>query len=169
MARAQSNAVTVDAEQLEEAEAVRRLVLAIKPIDPEKMLFKGHRTDILPRLRGEADRPAPTFTVSETAKIFFGRTSWWLRWCERMGKTSKGGKLVKVELNGKRVTKFVGGKKVVEGRTGSNHSRNYTLGDIERLAHILAQNGAIDGVSLGIALMVARNIAIVWRMPFNES
>lgn len=83
----------------------------------------------------------PTFEPGEITKIFFNRSSHWLRWRERQGHIVYDGE-------------------VVGSRTDVG-SRYYTLGDVEKMIHALMQNGAVDAQRGYNALMVVRYIAIV--------
>jgi len=67
----------------------------------------------------------PRFTVTEVAKVFFARSSHWLRWRERRGFLSDGR-----------------GRLVVDHRTDGG-SRYYTLHDIDLMARTLYRNHAI--------------------------
>lgn len=89
--------------------------------------------------RTEDGLPLPNYTVQETAKVFFGKGSDWLRWRYRPA------------------THFPDGYFVLDGvvlrpkRTESGN-RYYTLADIERMAHALVENNAIDGEHLLIII-----------------
>jgi hypothetical protein len=85
--------------------------------------------------RTEDGIPLPNYTVQETAKFFFGRGSDWLRWRYRPANDYPDGYFV---LNGTILT-------AKRTKTGN---RYYTLADIERMAHALAQNHALDGEQL---------------------
>ena len=78
------------------------------------------------------NRPRPNFSVQEAAQAFFGKTSWWLRWCYRAAPGKPNGSFV---LNG---------VLIVPKRTAKG-SRYYTLADIERMAHALAEGRSISG------------------------
>lgn len=82
----------------------------------------------------ENNQPNPSYAVQEAAKMFFARGSWWLRWKYRPESYPKGSFL----LNG---------VSVVPKRT-SRGNRYYTLADIERMAHSLAEQGSIGGEKL---------------------
>lgn len=86
---------------------------------------------------------APHFTVSEVARVFFGRTSHWIRWQEGLGNFS------------------LDGTEVGTDRTPSG-ARTYTLADVELMAHALATNGAISGRQLNDALLVVSTNARIW-------
>lgn len=102
------------------------------------------------------NQPYPNFSVQETAKTFFGRGPDWLRWRYREARDYPHGYFV---LNGANAD----GEPVqvvLEPKRNENDIRYYTLADIERMAHALAQNHAIDGAMLAnileIVLLVAR-------------
>lgn len=95
-------------------------------IDPDKMMLAGVDTS-----------KKPVFTISEMAKVFFARTSHWVRWLE------SGDKMV---LDGEPV-----------GKRRSGHSaREYTLTDVEEIAHGLAQQGVINGTQLRQTLTMVK-------------
>lgn len=85
----------------------------------------------------------PTYSVAEVAKMFFGRSPHWIRWRERKGW---------IELDG---------EKVATERTEVG-ARRYTLTDIEKMAHALAQTGAIDPEQLHNALRVVQYQARIY-------
>lgn len=95
-------------------------------IDPEKMMLKGIDTS-----------SGPLFTISEMAKFFFARSSHWVRWLESKNK---------MLLDGQPV-----------GQRRSGHSaREYTLSDVEEIAHGLAQQQAITGTQLRQTLTIVK-------------
>lgn len=77
----------------------------------------------------------PVFTVSEVAKFFFARSSHWIRWRERQGHFTLDG----VDVGGHRT----------EGG-----ARRYTLSDIEKMSHALAQARVINGSQLTNTLLL---------------
>lgn len=85
----------------------------------------------------------PVFTVSEVAKVFFGRSPHWVRWRERKGFF------------------ILDGEEVGTHRTDEG-ARRYTLADVEKMAHALAQKEAINGAQLANALLMVRTCAKVW-------
>lgn len=85
----------------------------------------------------------PRYSVGELAKVFFGRSSHWIRWNERKGR---------LVLDGERV----GADRSASG------ARTYNLADIERMAHALAQNGGIDGMQLLNALRIVQAQARIY-------
>jgi hypothetical protein len=137
-------------------DVLRRMVIATEEIDPNRMIFDGIDTTTLPN-----GRPGPTFSVGEVAKVFFGRTGHWIRWCENKGKLTLDGKQV-----GHRTT-FLddeGNQALTgEGRPKPGY-RYYTLADVEAMAHALAQHQTIDGGELIMVLATARNIAVQWKI-----
>lgn len=93
--------------------------------------------------------PEPSFTVQEVAKFFFGKGPDWLRWRARPNKTThpKG--------------YFVLDGKVLEPSRTQAGFRYYTLADVERMAHALAQTGAIDGQALVHAVVMVKHCALI--------
>lgn len=79
--------------------------------------------------------PNPTYTVQEAAKFFFGKGADWLRWRTKHTPDNPQGFFV------------LDGEPLPDRRTDAGF-RYYTLADIERMAHALAQNGGIDGGTL---------------------
>lgn len=91
-------------------------------IDPDSLMLAGIDTS-----------KAPLYSVGEVAKVFFARSAHWVRWVEREGKL------------------VIDGKPVAQERSKAG-SREYSLTDIELMAHALAINGAITGAQLRLAL-----------------
>lgn len=87
----------------------------------------------------------PLYGVPETAKFFFGRGSSWLRVNER-----------KAMLDGKPLEEVIGPR-------DANQRREYTLYDIERMAHAFAESQIITGERLRLALRLLQLQAHVWR------
>jgi hypothetical protein len=81
--------------------------------------------------------------VSEVAKDFFGRSSHWVRWLE----TQNAFVLDDVPLEMSRTAKG---------------ARVYTLGDVERMTHALAQQGKINGAQAANALHVVQTVSRIW-------
>jgi hypothetical protein len=115
------------------------IVIGDAAIDPDKWLFPRQFEPIKP---GSTVRP--TFTVTEVAKFFFARSSAWLRNNER-----------KATLDDVPLTEYLG--------RGVGERREYTLYDIERVAHGLAQCGLISGERLRLALRLLQLEAHCWR------
>jgi hypothetical protein len=88
-----------------------------------------------PRPAGAGD--SPTFTVGEVAKFFFGRTSYWLRWCERKAHSTTS-------------------PATVADRRSDGHNRAYTLEDVEKVARMLYENRAISETKLIRVLMLIK-------------
>lgn len=86
----------------------------------------------------------PLFSVSEVGKVFFARSPHWVRWRERKGE-------------------FVLDEEDVAGQRTDGGSRVYNLEDIEKIAHALAQHGAIDGNQLNLALLTVQLQAQIWQ------
>lgn len=85
--------------------------------------------------------PLPHYTVQETSKVFFARGSDWLRWRYRPATHYPKGYFV---LNGV----------ILEPKRTESGNRYYTLADIERMAHALAENSAINGEQLSIIVQI---------------
>lgn len=119
--------------------------------DPDMLLPDGQRFYLDP----DTTPSFPRFKVKEVAEIFFGKSDDWLRW--RMRPNDK---RVKDKVTGK-TTVIKGdhpdGFFILDGvplefkRTGPG-ARYFTLSDIERMAHALAQGGHIDGQRLTLVL-----------------
>jgi hypothetical protein len=115
------------------------IVIGDASIDTEKWLFPRQFEPIKP---GSTVRP--TFTVNEVAKFFFARSPSWVRNTER-----------KAALDGVPLTEFLGRE--------PGERREYTLYDIERIAHAFAQGGLINGERLRLALRLLQLEAHAWR------
>lgn len=102
-------------------------------LDSEKFMLEG--IDV---------SEGPQFTVSEVAKVFFGRSSHWVRWLE-----GQGGFVLDGEV--------VGTARTAKG------ARVYDLSDIEKMTHALAQQGKINGAQAANALLIVQTIARVWQ------
>lgn len=89
----------------------------------------------------------PYFTVADVAKFFFARTAHWIRWRERKGFLVFEGQPI-----GKRKTL----------PNGKLAARAYDLADVERMAHALAEQQAINGAQLSNVLLLVRTEAQVW-------
>jgi hypothetical protein len=94
----------------------------------------------------------PHYTVQETAKVFFARSADWLRWRSRPS-----------------LPKHPHGFFVLDGmplepkRTAAG-ARYYTLADVERMAHALAQNDALDGLTLTKIIMIIKWQARLYKV-----
>jgi len=99
--------------------------------------------------------PLPNFSVQEAAKSFFARSSDWLRWRYREAKEFPDGYFV---LDGV----------VLEPKRNPKGQRYYTLADIERMAHALAQTGAIDGEMFANIMETVLNVARLYEV-FDRS
>lgn len=91
--------------------------------------------------RNEEGHPLPAYTVQETSKVFFGRGPDWLRWRYRPANNYPQGYFV---LDGV----------ILEPKRTEKGNRYYTLADVERMAHALVENNAIDGEQLSIILQL---------------
>jgi hypothetical protein len=126
-------------------------ILGVKPkLDPETGLLFYLWDDMFNQ--DENGKPKPTFGAQETARMFFAKGADWLRWRYRPAPGYPDGYFV---LNGV----------ILEPKRSEPGQRYYTLADIERMAHALAQNHAIDGerveTIISIALWVARLYEVV--------
>lgn len=93
--------------------------------------------------------PTPNFSVSEVAKVFFAQDPDWLRWRLKKSKGNPHGFFV------------LDGKPIPERRTDNGTKdgfRYYTLSDIEKMAHALAQNGGISGARLMHIMGIIKNM-----------
>jgi hypothetical protein len=90
----------------------------------------------------------PNYSPAEVAKFFFALSAYWLRWRYHPSRSDKfpDGYVV------------LDGKKLEEKRT-PHGSRYYTLPDVERLAHALAENGVLDGERLVLIVQIIRKEA----------
>lgn len=106
----------------------------------------------------------PRFSVQEASKTFFGQGPDWLRWRMRPEKPSRrtgdskhpdGFFLLDGKpLEFKRLAVPPTSKKY--GDPNAVTARYYTLADIERMAHALAQQGIIDGLRLANIMVIVR-------------
>lgn len=99
----------------------------------------------------EPGQPLPAYTVQETAKLFFGMGPDWLRWRYRPAKSFPQGYFVLDDV-------------VLEPKRTSTGNRYYTLADVERMAHALVENGAIDGAKFSIILQLVLLQAVLHRV-----
>jgi hypothetical protein len=100
------------------------IVITDARVDAEKFVLHGIDTS-----------KAPVYSIGEAAKVFFARTSHWIRWLEREGKLTLDGEDVGAERS----------------KAGM---RTYNLNDIEAMIHALAENKAISGSQARLALAV---------------
>lgn len=115
------------------------IVIGDAAIDPDKWLFPHQFEALKP-----GDRVRPTYTVNEVAKFFFARSAAWMRSSER-----------KATLDQQPLVDFLG--------RGAGERREYTLYDIERVAHAFAAGALISGERLRIALRLLQLEAHLWR------
>lgn len=94
----------------------------------------------------EEGYPKPWFSSDEVAKCFFGRGSWWIRWRLRSTKDHPDGHFV---LDGKPL-EFVRGRQL---------QRKFSLFDIEKMAHSLAQQGDITPTQLAKTIHIVKTCA----------
>lgn len=93
--------------------------------------------------------PKPNFSVAEVAKVFFAEDPDWLRWRLKKSEQNPNGFFV------------LDGQPLPDRRTdnGTKYGfRYYTLGDIEKMAHALCQNGAISGARLLQIMGIIKNM-----------
>lgn len=100
-----------------------------------------------------AGMPRPVYTVQETAKLFFGKGSDWLRWRYRPDKTGHFPEGYFM-LNGVKL----------EPKRTEKGNRYYTLADIERMAYALVENHAIDPEHLSVVLQLVLLQARLYRI-----
>jgi hypothetical protein len=115
------------------------IVIGDAAIDPDTWIFARQFEPVKP---GAVVRP--TFSSSEVSKVFFARSAAWLRNSER-----------KATLDGKPVVDFLA--------RGAGERREYTLYDIERIAHAFAAGGLIPGDRLRLTLRLLQFEAQLWR------
>lgn len=141
---------------------------------PELLLPEGQRfwTDDSMFAEDKKGLPNPHFSVQEVSKVFFGNGADWLRWRMRPDdKKVKGedGEYLRNEDGSYVMEKgdYPDGYFVLDGepmtfkRTKAG-SRYFTLADIERMAHALAQGGHIDGAQLTNIVVVVKTVAKIY-------
>jgi len=82
----------------------------------------------------------PIYDISEVAKVFFARSTSWVRWADRQGHFILDGE-------------YVGGYRHNGKPSGE---RRYTLAHIEKMAHALGSNKVINHVQLRQALVMVK-------------
>lgn len=102
-----------------------------------------HRKDAPCTDKCEFGVPSPRYTVKEAAQFFFARTADWLRWRSQPAKNHPHGF-------------FVLDSEALEPRRTGAGARYYSLADIERMAHALAQNGALGTDKLIQIIMLVK-------------
>lgn len=112
-------------------------------VDPERLMLEGVDTS-----------GGPTFSIGEVTKML-GQKTHWLRWREKRLATGEG-----IQVGTRREIEIED-----EGGEPDPHlvgARQYTLSDMEKLAHLLAERGHIDGATAGnllsIVYFIARNV-----------
>jgi hypothetical protein len=85
----------------------------------------------------------PRYSVQEAAKFFFARKPDWLRWRGRPTPTHPEGFFVHETV------------RLEQKRTDAG-ARSHSLADVERMAHALARNDALDGVTLTKVIMLIK-------------
>lgn len=110
------------------------MIIEGEGIDPDRMMFDG-----------VDQSKSPTFTMGEVAKLFFGRSTSWLRVKERDGEF------------------VLDGVEIVPSRSETNW-RKFVLADIERLAHALASSGAITPHHLMQTLRILKAQGVMSKM-----
>lgn len=101
--------------------------------------------------QNENGQPLPAYTVQETAKLFFGKGPDWLRWRYRPANLHPRGYFVLDDV-------------ILEPKRTRTGNRYYTLADIERMAHALVENEAIDGGKFSIILQLILLQAVLHRV-----
>lgn len=133
-------------------------------VDREMLIPQGQRFLLEERMfrTDSKGRPIPSLKVSEVSKIFFGQSDDWLRWRMRSDTTfeidPETGKEIEVEGNWPHGFFVLDGKPLVFRRTPSN-ARYFSLADVERMAHALAQQGAISGGKMSHVLTMVKACA----------
>lgn len=107
--------------------------------------------------------PEPHFSVQECSKAFFGRSSDWLRWRYRADKPRKNQTSVYPQGF------FVLDGVPLEPKISEKGARYYTLPDIERMAHALAQNNVLDGEDLSHVLTIVKANAALHGVDTEDS
>lgn len=97
---------------------VTQYVITDNEIPDDRLIYEG--VDV---------SEGPTFTISEIAKFFFGRSAHWVRWRERTGAFTYEGKPVGIHRTPK-------------------GARMYDLADVEKMAHALAGEHHISAEEL---------------------
>lgn len=97
--------------------------------------------------------PKPNYSIQEAAKFFFARTSDWLRWREKPNPDA-----------GYPEGYFILDGEKLQGHRTRAGNRRYTLADIERMAHALAENSAISGYELTIIIMLVKWQARLYKV-----
>jgi hypothetical protein len=92
--------------------------------------------------------PVPRFTVSEAAKMFFGNSTHWLRW-----------RLKSDPAAGHPDGYFILDGKAMTFRRTESGARYFTLADIERMGHALAQQRLIPGSKLRDIILAVKAVA----------
>ena len=110
------------------------IVIADAFIDPDRFIFDGVDTSAY-----------PTWTVGETAKVFFAKSPSWLRNQERRGKFC-----------------IPGEEPVEPKRRVQNEARFFCLEDIEKIAHCLTYYGVISGTKLRTTLVMLKAQGQLW-------
>jgi hypothetical protein len=106
-------------------------------LDPDHLMFEDIEV-------GE-----PWFSVGEVGKFFFARTPHWVRWREEKGFFTLDGRDVATTRTDLDVT----------GKPGH---RRYNLADIEKMAHALAEKGAMSSAQLRRTLRLVEMEARLW-------
>jgi len=106
----------------------------------------------------------PNYSVQEVSKFFFGKNSDWLRWrYESDERVSKKTGMVTTPARHPQGFFVLDGVPLEPKRDSRAGYRYYTLADVERMAHALAQNGALDGYELLHTLRMVKLSADMWR------
>lgn len=95
----------------------------------------------------------PLFSISEVAKVFFGKSDHWVRWVESKGFLEIDG--VQIEIPRTDAPRKKNG-------TFGEGSRIYSLATIELMGHALARKDRITGEQLQNLLIVVATEARIW-------
>lgn len=102
------------------------------------------------------DLPVPHFSVQEVSKVFFGKGADWLRWRMRPETERKNKKTGEVAPGRYPEGYFLLDGKPLEFKRTPAGARYFTLADIEKMAHALAQGGHIDGAQLANIVVLVK-------------
>jgi hypothetical protein len=148
---------------------IKRVILAdpdiMEPPDGEFFFydeqFPKDRKDVYEE-GDKKGRPIPNYSINEVAKFFFGRNAQWMRW-----RYSSDARVS--PITGKpNVPKHPDGYFVLDGKpllpkVSPSGQRYYTLADVERMAHALAQNRVISGLELQDVLRLLQLTYKIWQ------
>lgn len=131
---------------------IERIAKNPETVDPSILYgrrFWVHDEDFEPDPK--TGRAGPTFSVKEAGLMFFDKSPDWIRWRSGPARNHPNGYFVLDPDDPEK-------RQVLEARRTSHAARYYSLADIERMAHALLQNGAIDGEYFTCIIMLVK-----WR------